>query len=67
MKNESLPSIVVIIYIDIDRNDIDVNATEERRSMATLLRIKFRSGRWPRRENTMKVLVTGATARWAAS
>jgi uncharacterized protein YbjT (DUF2867 family) len=30
--------------------------------MATL-RIKFRSGRWPRREKTMKVLVTGATGR----
>src|SRR5260370_40277829 len=25
-KNESLPSIVDIIYIDIDRNDIDVDA-----------------------------------------
>src|SRR5258708_37896346 len=29
--------------------------------MATLLRIKFRSGRWPRKEKTMKILVTGAT------
>ena len=29
--------------------------------MATLLRIKFRSGRWPQREKAMKVLVTGAT------
>ena len=28
--------------------------------MATL-RIKLRSGRWPRREKTMKILVTGAT------
>src|ERR1700734_683212 len=26
-----------------------------------LIRIKFRSGRWPRRKNTMKVLVIGAT------
>jgi hypothetical protein len=49
------------MYIDIDRNDIDVNAPEKRKSMATLLRISFRSGRWPRKEKTMKVLVTGAT------
>src|ERR1700756_5575423 len=33
-----------------------------RTSAATFLRIKFRSGgSWPRREKTMKVLVTGAT------
>src|SRR5260370_12177036 len=31
--------------------------------MATLLRIKFRSGRWPRKEKTMKALVTGAMGR----
>jgi uncharacterized protein YbjT (DUF2867 family) len=29
--------------------------------MATLLHIKFTSGKWPHRENTMKVLVIGAT------
>ena len=29
--------------------------------MDTLLRINFTSGRWPQREKTMKVLVTGAT------
>jgi uncharacterized protein YbjT (DUF2867 family) len=34
---------------------------EERTSMAAFLRIKFRGGRWPQREKTMKVLVTGAT------
>jgi FlaA1/EpsC-like NDP-sugar epimerase len=58
-KNESLPSILDIIYIDININDIDANALDGPQSMAALLRIKFE--RRLLRQNTMKLLVTGAT------
>ena len=46
-KNESLPSIVDLIYINLDRHDIDAKS-----------RI---SGERLRKEKTMKILVTGAT------